>query len=356
MIKKSAFLVIILAAAVHSNAQFAKYSNDFLTVGIGARSLGMANASVANVKDVTAGYWNPAGLSRMETTWDVAAMHAEYFAGIAKYDYLGVAKQINDRDFIAGSMIRLGVDGIQNTTQIYDNDGNIDLDKISKFSVADYAMIFSYAGKSRKEGLFYGANTKLIYRNIGKFANAWGFGFDLGLQYQLNNWNFGATLKDATTTFNVWSFNDDALEIEVMDSTFNKSPDDNLELTSPALILGSSKYFSLKNDFGILAEINAAITTDKRRHTLFSGDLFSIDPVLGLEFNYLQLAYLRMGIGNIREVSDFDGNVYTFQPNLGVGIHFKNIRIDYALTDIGDQSAALYSNVFSLRYSFDLEK
>ena len=311
---------------------------------------------MANVKDVTAGYWNPAGLSRMETTWDVAAMHAEYFAGIAKYDYLGVAKQINDRDFIAGSMIRLGVDGIQNTTQIYDNDGNIDLDKISKFSVADYAMIFSYAGKSRKEGLFYGANTKLIYRNIGKFANAWGFGFDLGLQYQLNNWNFGATLKDATTTFNVWSFNDDALEIEVMDSTFNKSPDDNLELTSPALILGSSKYFSLKNDFGILAEINAAITTDKRRHTLFSGDLFSIDPVLGLEFNYLQLAYLRMGIGNIREVSDFDGNVYTFQPNLGVGIHFKNIRIDYALTDIGDQSAALYSNVFSLRYSFDLEK
>ena len=42
-----------------------------------------------------------------------------------------------------------------------------------------------------------------------------------------------------------------------------------------------------------------------------------------------------------------------FQPNLGLGIHYKNFRLDYALTDIGDQSIAKYSNVFSLSYAFN---
>ena len=43
-----------------------------------------------------------------------------------------------------------------------------------------------------------------------------------------------------------------------------------------------------------------------------------------------------------------------FQPNFGVGLHLKSITIDYALTDIGDQSAALYSNIFSIK--LDLNK
>ena len=38
-----------------------------------------------------------------------------------------------------------------------------------------------------------------------------------------------------------------------------------------------------------------------------------------------------------------------FQPNIGVGVKIKALTIDYALTDIGDQSVALYSNVFSLK-------
>ena len=41
-------------------------------------------------------------------------------------------------------------------------------------------------------------------------------------------------------------------------------------------------------------------------------------------------------------------------PNFGIGIQFRGIAIDYALSDIGDQSDALYSNIFSLR--FDINK
>jgi hypothetical protein len=44
---------------------------------------------------------------------------------------------------------------------------------------------------------------------------------------------------------------------------------------------------------------------------------------------------------------------WTFMPNIGVGIKFKQVVLDYALSDIGDQSAAQYSHVFSVRAAID---
>jgi len=86
---------------------------------------------------------------------------------------------------------------------------------------------------------------------------------------------------------------------------------------------------------------------------LIEGDPVSIDPHAGIEIHYNNLAFIRFGVGNFQRIKDFTGTNMTFQPNFGIGIQFKGISIDYALTDIGDQSIALYSNVFSLRYSFD---
>jgi hypothetical protein len=43
-----------------------------------------------------------------------------------------------------------------------------------------------------------------------------------------------------------------------------------------------------------------------------------------------------------------------FQPNIGLGFKYKGIQIDYALTDLGDQSAAMYSNIFSLKVDLSI--
>jgi hypothetical protein len=43
-----------------------------------------------------------------------------------------------------------------------------------------------------------------------------------------------------------------------------------------------------------------------------------------------------------------------FQPNIGLGFKYKGIQVDYALTDLGNQSAALYSNIFSLKVDLSL--
>jgi len=351
--RRRIFLPVFILLSNFIFGQTAKYSNEFLSIGVGARSLGMANSTIAHVNDVTSGYWNPAGLTLMQTDFDAALMHAEYFAGIAKYDYLGGAMALDTNSYLGATIIRFGVDDIPNTTDLIDKDGNIDYDRISRFSAADYAFLLSYARKTNIPNLSYGANVKVIYRNIGKFAHAWGFGLDLGFQYQYKKWKFGTLARDITSTFNAWSFNEDELIVEVQDSVFNFAPENSLEITLPRLILGASRDFKIYNKFMLLAEIDLDFTFDGQRHVLIEGDPVSIDPHAGIEIHYNNLAFIRFGVGNFQRIKDFTGTNMTFQPNFGIGIQFKGISIDYALTDIGDQSIALYSNVFSVRYSFD---
>src|ERR1700733_2020096 len=81
----------LLLLPILSFSQFRKYSNEFLNIGAGARGLAMGGAQVATAKDATAGYWNPAGLVGVKDNPNLGIMHADYFAGIAKYDYLSIA-------------------------------------------------------------------------------------------------------------------------------------------------------------------------------------------------------------------------------------------------------------------------
>jgi hypothetical protein len=349
-----ASLLLLLGQALY--AQAPKYSNEFLSIGVGARGLAMSKAQVASVNDVTAAYWNPAGLVGIEQDLQVAAQHAEYFAGIAKYDYGAVAAKTDSNSALAFSAIRFGVDDIPNTTDLIDQNGRVNYDRITSFTAADYAFMVSYAKRLAVPGLSVGGNAKVIYRQIGDMAQAWGFGLDLGAQYHLKQWRFGATARDVTSTFNAWSFSLDDRTKEVFEATNNEIPQNGLELTLPKLSLGAARLFKVHEYVDVLAEFNMDITTDGRRNVLISGDPFSIDPNLGLEVDVMDIFYVRAGIGNMQQVKADVGNYteYTFQPNIGVGVNIKNtVAIDYALTDIGDQSVALYSNVFSLRVAIN---
>jgi hypothetical protein len=334
-----------------------KYSNEFLQIGVSARALGMSNAFISTVDDVTAGYWNPAGLTQMKGDLQVAGMHSEYFAGIAKYDYVGLAKRLDEKSVISFSFIRFGVDDIPNTTDLIDAEGNIDYNRITSFSVADNAFMLSYARQLGIDGLSFGATAKVVRRVIGEFGGAWGFGLDAGLQYHKKGWVFAAMARDVTTTFNAWSFNIDNRTRDVFIATGNEVPNSSIEITLPTLVLGAAKKVEFKEDFSVLAEINAMLTFDGRRNTVVSGDPISLDPLMGLEFGYKNLVFLRGGLGNLQYVQEIrDQRSLSFQPNVGVGLKIKNFHLDYALTNIGEQSESLYSNVFSIRIDIYKQK
>ncbi|MEH6657568.1 PorV/PorQ family protein [Leeuwenhoekiella marinoflava] len=347
-------LFLSLSATTVTAQAVRKYSNEFLNIGVDAAALAMGNAVVASTDDVNSGYWNPAGLVNLEDN-QLALMHASYFANIALYDYAGFAKPLDDRSTLGVSLIRFGVDDILNTTQLIDAAGNIDYNRISLFSTADYAFTVSYARELPVQGLNIGANAKIIRRIIGDFASSWGFGIDFGIQYASGNWYFGLMARDITTSVNTWAIDEEAFA-SIRDAVAGQNQElpETLEITIPKLQLGVSRNWEIHYDYTIKAEVDLLMRFTQTNDILSSSSV-SATPAAGFEFGYTGIVFLRAGVGNFQEVTQLDGsNRIGFQPNIGVGFQYKGIHIDYALTDIGDQSAAIYSNIFSLKLDWEL--
>jgi len=353
-LKKYLLYIFIFCFSVGYSQAVRKYSNEFMNIGVDAASLGMSGAVTASVSDVTSGYWNPAGLIGVEDS-QIALMHASYFANIAQYDYIGYAKNIDRNSAFGITAIRFGVDDIMNTTQLIDSEGNIDYNRISLFSAADYGVVFSYARRLPLDGFTYGVNAKVIRRVIGDFADSWGFGFDLGIQFEKNDWKYGLMLRDITTTYNIWNINEEEYEtIKDAVSGQNQELPETTEITMPKAQLGIARKFIIRYDYSLQAGLNLNMRFTET-NDLISTSFVSIDPAIGFEAGYIDMVFVRAGLGNFQNVMQIDGSEnVNFQPNIGLGFRYKGIQIDYALTDIGDQSAALYSNIFSLKMDLDI--
>lgn len=338
-----------------------KYSNEFLAIGIGARAHGMSGAQTALTNDITAAYWNPAGLTRIAAPFQAAAMHAEWFGGVGQYDYLSFGKSLKGEHdaYLAFSLIRLGIDNIPYTINLINPDGTINYDNVTQFSAADYALFGSYAKKLKNPAFSVGGSVKVIRRVVGTFGKSWGFGADLGIQYQKGNLMLGAMGRDLTTTFNAWSFSLTDREKAVFDSTGNEIPVSSTEITKPRLVLGGAYKIRTGSKTSITPALDLEWTTDGQRNVLVSSNGFNLDARLGVEADYNGFVQLRAGVGNFQRVKDdFDPNKehLTLQPNFGIGLRIGRVQLDYALTNIGNVSAVQYSHVFSLRLDFKERK
>jgi hypothetical protein len=361
--KKSfiALLSIIFFYAEDGMAQFIKYSNEFLNIGAGARGLGMGNSQIASVSDASAGYWNPAGLAEVKDDPNAAIMHAEYFSGIAKYDYAALAVPVQDNKRTLGfSLLRFAVDDIPNTLFLVEPDGSINYNNIKTFSSADYAFLLSLAQTIKTTDNYAinaGINAKVVYRKVGKFASAWGFGLDAGVQMRSDKWSLGIVAKDVTTTFNAWTFKFTDAEKEKLYLTKNDIPIKSTEITAPRLVLGGAYNFEIGSSVKLLAEANVDLTFDGKRNTVLSGNTVSADPHIGLETSIKDAFFVRAGITNFQKaLADGDTlnqkKVWIYQPSLGAGFKIKKIHLDYAFTNLANQSNPLYTHVISLRINF----
>ena len=351
-------VLVILLSPVVSFAQFVEYSNEFLNIGAGARGLAMGSAQVASVKDGTAGYWNPAGLVGVKDNVTVDLMHADYFSGIGKYDYGAVAIPIqNNKRTLGLSVLRFAVDDIPNTLFLVQPDGSVNYNNIQSFSSADYAILLSFAQnvkESKDMNVSFGVNAKIIYRKVGSFATAWGFGIDAGIQAHGEHWHFGAVAKDLTSTFNAWVFHFTDAQKQVLYLTDNNIPVKSTEETAPSLAIGGAYDIRISRSISVSPEASFNITFDGKRNTIIAGNTISADPHIGLEASVKDIFFIRAGITNFQQgLADGDTlnqkRVWIYQPSLGAGFKIKSITIDYAFTNLANQSSPLYTNVFSLR-------
>ena len=342
-------LVTLIAGPAHAQ-KLAKYGADFLSGGVGGRALAMGGAHVALAQDVSAGYWNAAGLDGLAYP-QVAYMHAERFAGIVSFDYGSAAFPINARSTVGISFFRSGVNDIKNTLDAWDAERDQPKPNpesyFKSFSAADYAFFLSYA-RAVGSRIALGVTGKLIRRQIGPFADAWGYSFDLSAQYRTGRLLLGFNLQDATRMLQSWTVNPEAFAIEgtnpetgegytFQDVFQDELPQGGTFVVLPVMRLGTG-YVLPVGLSSLTLGLDLDLAFDGQRTHAFNAGEVSFHPRLGTEFSYRGVVALRAGLGRITR-SDVYG--LDFSPTVGAGLQLKQLSVNYGFGDFAGLTSDL---------------
>lgn len=163
----------------------------WLRTGVGARAAGMGNAFVAVAGDATAGFFNPAGLTRINC-WGFASMLSADMSFDRNFNYLALAGNFK-WGAVGGSWINAGIK-------------DVSLSDGSNEDYMDNYFILSYGNKAA--AMRWGANF-VIANN--KVAEETGVGVDLGMQWDFHEearlgvvaQSLGLKVGDDTTPYNI---------------------------------------------------------------------------------------------------------------------------------------------------------
>ena len=345
------FLILIFPVQDGAAQKVAKYGADFLAGGVGARALGMGGATVAISDDVTAGYWNPAGLAVLDYP-EVAYMHAERFAGVVSFDYGSGAFPISSQSTVGISFFRSGVNDIKNTLDAWDQERDQPKPNpesfIDTFSAADYAFFVGYA-RSLSEQMSLGVTGKIIRRSIGDFASAWGYSFDLGFQYRARRVLLGANIQDLSTMLQSWTVNTSELQ-NIQDVFGDELPQGGTELVLPVVRFGSGFIFPTgENAFTLGFDMDVAF--DGQQAFVPNIGEVSFHPRLGGEFSFRDVIFFRAGINRLTYSEELGVDV---TPSVGTGLNLRQVSLDYGFGDFAGVVSDLgYSHRISLRLTLE---
>ncbi len=184
------FLAIVVGLLLPGNAmaQDGGYPGAYLRIGAGVRAMGAGGAFVALANDVSAGYWNPAGLGEL-TRPQLGGMYS-MLSMDRQYNYAAAAYPFGAAGTIGVSWISYRVGDIEARNQFGVVTG--------KFGNDENALLFSY-GNQLMDNFALGGSVKVLFHNLAG-ASATGMGFDLGAKFK--PWEFltlGASVQNLQT-------------------------------------------------------------------------------------------------------------------------------------------------------------
>ncbi len=309
----------------------------WLKIGVGARGLAMGEAMVTHTEDVTAMYWNAAGLGRMQQS--EAVFNRYNYVADLNFDYIGVALVLPGAGTIGINYTSLGGDDIERTTE-YMQDGTGEL-----VSYGFYAVGISY-GQALTDRFSIGGTAKYVRENIWH-CDASTMALDLGVLYHTHFYNSvigmsisnfgpaaqmsGSDLLQQVDTDPLHEGNNDAINAELSTGEFN------LPI-----------FFRVGISVNILQDVLKSESQDL---------ILALDAVhpndnleylnLGLEYFPIPQISLRCGHRQLL-LEDREGG-----PAVGAGLNFSirqfQIHADYARVDYGRLE---YANKFTLMVRF----
>ena len=348
MLRKILILLMIsilnFGMALGSETKKGTSAAQFLKITPGARSVAMGNAFVAVANDASTLYWNPAGITLLESN-QVSLTHAEWLADI-NYEYLGLALKLGSIGSMGVAVTMLHM-GEMLVTTVEDPEGEIG----EVFSARDYCVSLSYAksltdrfsigfsGKFINQTIFH-SSANSIALDIGTYYDTGFKGIKVGMSFS----NFGGKMQMAGRDLLV----DHDITYDIPG---NEDVDADLRTGKwelPVIFRVGVSMDIIQNDRShLLLAIDGVHPNDAAQHAN-----------IGMEYSWSNAIMLRAGYKGIARAGykSFDGDGISGDQGIsfGVGLNFgyflKNpIFLDYAYTDFGRLG---YVQRLSLQVSF----
>lgn len=285
--KNRTWIFIFLALNISAQGYSLTTAVDFLKLGVGARAAGMGESFAGIYSDVSAVYWNPAGLAKIQKL-ELGVMHSEAITD-ASIEFIGLAMPVSNYGVFCLSSILYFVKPIPVTMADGKTSGDLNW--------VEGALILS-CGKRITDKLSCGAGGKIIQRiesdPIFGRSEGTAYAMDAGLIYELpvKGLNFGFAVLNTGT------------ELQMSGETKK----DALPQTTRA---GLAYERQLDN--------NASVVLIGDIRKVLDGNWFG---GCGAEINFKDFIFLRTGY--YQKEANISGITY------GFGVKVTNFQIDYS--------------------------
>jgi len=199
---KLLIVIMTLSVSLFGQSKTGSTAAPFLNIGIGPRSIAMGGAFIATANDVSALYWNPAGVARMNKNGALFS-HSKWFADI-DYNWAGAVINMGDAGVFGISVTNLDYGDMEITTlKEYEGTGGT-------FTANDMSIALTYA-KNLTDRFSIGGSVKYISQNIWN-SSASALAVDLGVLFHSDIYglrigasitNLGSDMQLSGSDFNV---------------------------------------------------------------------------------------------------------------------------------------------------------
>jgi hypothetical protein len=287
-------VILISAGSWAANSKVGTTAYSFLKIDVGARSTAMGGAFVGLADDETALFFNPAGLTQIESR-SFMTTYNNYITDIQS-GFLGYVHPYSPNTRLGASICYFNFGSFEKTDALGTNLGT--------FGASDFAFSLSLA-KQVNQRLSLGASGKFIYEKIDTYSSD-ALALDLGLLY---------TAGDGRTQIGAVGQN-----LGVALSGHTKSHKDPL----PASVKAGISHQMRELPLTIAADVAKPFDNDIFFNV--GGELTGLKPL------YLRLGWSSFG-ENYKTDSDKDSQA-GFAA--GFGVTWKVYRFDYAYSSYAD--------------------
>lgn len=325
--KKFLYILLLLTLAVETYAQLIPQlgnqragtsSLQFLKIGVGARATGMGETFIAISNDITALYWNPAGLMQFQQ-YGAHFSHTEWLVDL-NHEFFGGIYRFGNNNALGISVISLNTPAMQRTTEFQPAGTG------EYFKFGDLGIGLTYA-RRLTEKFSFGLTVRYVEETLAELKMR-GFMFDLGTYYWtgLSNTRFAVTISN---------FGPQVKPSGTITTSTGGTLSEFQEFPPPTMFRIGFAYDPIDN------QKNKLTTSLQLNHPNDNAENVN----LGLEYSYKDMLFIRGGYKFNVESENYSGGI-----GLKVPISISKASFDYSIANFKDLG---YTHRLSLNLLFE---